>query len=119
MKYGILIIHEEMGIYLGHCMGLGFWTLLDPVAQGEAVVFEHLSAARSHVSSWDDKNNPDNYSYIRVEPDSPDGRAISIAGLKRAGMESLMGRMEAEHRLYLDGEGIERDHFPEVHRHKH
>jgi hypothetical protein len=41
--------HEEMGIYLGHCLGLGFWTLLDPVGQPCAVTFESPDELNEHL----------------------------------------------------------------------
>lgn len=48
-----VLYHDEMGIYLGSCMGLGFWTKLDPVGQNEAVTFESSEQALKHASTWD------------------------------------------------------------------
>jgi len=35
-----VLYNEEMGIYLGSCMGMGFWTKLDSVGQDAVVVFD-------------------------------------------------------------------------------
>ena len=39
MNKGYVIYHNEMGVFLGHCMGMGFWSALDAVGQEEAVAF--------------------------------------------------------------------------------
>lgn len=49
-----LLVHPEMGIYLGNCMGLGFWTKLDPAGQADAITFATESEAREHIKSWDE-----------------------------------------------------------------
>lgn len=50
----ILIFHPEMGVYLGNCLGLGFWSKLDPGGQDAAVTFESAEEAINHAASWDD-----------------------------------------------------------------
>lgn len=47
-----ILIHAEMGIFLGSGMGLGFWSKLDAVGQEEAVTFESLPAAAKALSDW-------------------------------------------------------------------
>ncbi|WP_137114162.1 hypothetical protein [Mesorhizobium sp. GR13] len=47
----IVIIHPKMGIYLGHCLGLGFWTLLDPAGQAEAVVRPRGLSSAEHATT--------------------------------------------------------------------
>jgi hypothetical protein len=49
----VLITHAEMGIYLGSCMGLAFWSKLDPVGQPSAVTFPSAEAAREHMTRWE------------------------------------------------------------------
>jgi len=85
----IVITHPEMGIYLGNCLGLGFWTLIDPVGQPAATTFPDADAARTHISSWDENNDPNAYDFIEVA-------SGSILALKAAGLESLMGDMVAD-----------------------
>ena len=41
----IVIFHEEMGVYLGNALGLGFWSMLDPAGQTSAVCFPDEDAA--------------------------------------------------------------------------
>ncbi len=38
----VVIVHNEMGVYLGSCMGLGFWTLLDPAGQARREMLTDL-----------------------------------------------------------------------------
>jgi hypothetical protein len=42
-----------MGVYLGSCMGLGFWSKLDPCGQDEAWTFESISQAVAAIAAWD------------------------------------------------------------------
>lgn len=51
----VVLVSSELGIYLGECMGLGFWSLLDPAGQDAAVTFPNEAAAREHVSTWQDQ----------------------------------------------------------------
>lgn len=41
-----VIYDEEMGVFLGHCIGMGFWSRLDPVGQDSAVTF--VSEEQAH-----------------------------------------------------------------------
>lgn len=52
MRY--LIIHPQDGIYLGNCLGFGFFTKLDPVGQDAAVTFETQTDAEEHILSWNE-----------------------------------------------------------------
>lgn len=45
----LVIVHPEMGIYLGNFMGLGFWSKLDPVGQPSAITFATESEAKEHM----------------------------------------------------------------------
>ncbi|MBY0466254.1 MAG: hypothetical protein K2W33_15055 [Burkholderiales bacterium] len=49
----VVIVHPEMGIYLGSCMGMGFWSKLDPVGQPSAVTFANPEEAQAHMQGWD------------------------------------------------------------------
>lgn len=49
------VIHDpEWGIFLGHCMGLSFWSQLDPVGQEHAVTFPSVEEAETFMASWID-----------------------------------------------------------------
>lgn len=63
-----IIVHETQGVYLGSCIGLGFWSELDPAGQTSACTFMAESQARNHVATWDAPHgDPDNYRYVEVE----------------------------------------------------
>jgi hypothetical protein len=97
----VVITHPEMGIYLGNCMGLGFWTLLDPIGQPEAVAFPDASDAAQHITSWDSHNNPAEYSFVTVQATD----YASIAALKAAGLADLLGDMEIDALRYAEPAG--------------
>ena len=73
---------EEDGIYLGSCMGMGFWSKVDPVGQSAACTFESESQIREIVAEWEWK--PQQWRAVQVEPD--DGLYASIAACERAGL---------------------------------
>lgn len=55
MTRRFVIYTPELGVYLGNCMGMGFWSKLDPVGQPAAVTFETPDKAQQHVNTWDTK----------------------------------------------------------------
>lgn len=54
MNSKVVICSDELGVYLGSFMGLGFWSKLDPAGQNFAVCFDDKGDAQSHVNSWDE-----------------------------------------------------------------
>lgn len=48
-----VLYDPEMGIYLGHCMGLGFWSKLDSVRQDRACTFESVEDMEVWVATWE------------------------------------------------------------------
>jgi len=80
----VVITHAEMGIYLGSCMGLGFWSKLDPVGQPSAVTFPSIEAAREHMAFWE-RETPLEVVFRSVTPD--DGFYASIAACVAAGLD--------------------------------
>jgi hypothetical protein len=84
----IVIYNEEMGIYLGNALGLGFWSKLDAVGQYAAVTFECRDDAVKHIQSWNESNNPDEYSFVLVEPSEQHGAEwyASIENCVEAGL---------------------------------
>ena len=87
-----VITHPEMGIYLGSCMGLGFWSKLDPVGQPGAVTFVSPEEAQEYMKGWDDGAPPD-VNFHAVMADSTDGEGpfaahyASIQACVHAGLE--------------------------------
>lgn len=98
---GTVIVHDEMGVYLGSCMGLGFWTLLDPAGQPSACTFESEAQARAHVATWDEQNDPDAYRYVPAGGD----RFATIPQLEAAGLGHLLGGMKEDALRYCEPEG--------------
>jgi len=49
-----IIYHDEMGIYLGSAMGMGFWSKMDPVGQTHAVTFDSPEQAKEVIATWDE-----------------------------------------------------------------
>ncbi len=81
MSSGVLY-HTEMGVYLGSCMGFGWWSKLDPVGQTCAVTFQNKGAALHHAASWD--TQVENLQFRELTPD--DGQYASILCCVRAGL---------------------------------
>ncbi|KXH70614.1 MAG: hypothetical protein AM326_12325 [Candidatus Thorarchaeota archaeon SMTZ-45] len=79
------MVHSEQGVYIGSCMGLGFWSKLDAVGQTHAVVFDSKDQAMSCVNSWDNPMPESDLSFLPVEHKEP-GYA-SIDECERAGVE--------------------------------
>jgi hypothetical protein len=75
-----------MGIYLGACMGLGFWTKLDPAGQDAAVVFPTCEEAESFMATWDD-GKPVGVTLHTITPDVDNGAFASIDACVAAGLE--------------------------------
>ena len=63
----VVIYHEEMGIYLGSALGMGWWSKLDPVGQPSAPTFSSEMAAKVYMHGWDDHSMIKDCSFIEVE----------------------------------------------------
>jgi hypothetical protein len=84
----VVIVHHTQGIYVGSCMGLGFWSNLDTANQWTVVTLPSEQAARDYVASWHEWNNPDSYTYPRIDCS---GTWATIDELNRAGLGHLTG----------------------------
>ncbi|MEW5423977.1 hypothetical protein [Amorphus sp. 3PC139-8] len=89
----VVIIHEEMGVYLGNCLGLGFWTLMDCAGQSAAVTFPSEAAARDHVASWEPRRDPDECAYVELRGA---GDYADRAAIEAAGLGHLLGKLGEE-----------------------
>jgi len=98
-----VISHPEHGIYLGNCMGLGFWSKIDPVGQPSAVTFPTQSEAEEHMSKWDD-GRPLDVTLHEVTPDN--GDYASISACVAAGLDGWIDAEPAQ------SAGIERMELP-------
>ncbi|MFJ1470178.1 hypothetical protein [Massilia orientalis] len=79
-----VIYSEEEGVFIGECLGLGFWSKLDPVDQDCAVTFSSVDAAEAFMAGWEG-GRPVGATLVPVVPDRVDGSA-SIAACMRAGL---------------------------------
>jgi len=79
-----VIFTDAEGVYIGHCMGLGFWSKLDSVDQPCATTFPTIQDAAEHMAGWEG-GPPPGVSFVPVVPDEPGGFA-SIAACVRAGL---------------------------------
>jgi len=50
----LVIYDAEMGVFLGFCLGLAFWSNLDPVGQPAAPTFTSHKEAESFLDAWGD-----------------------------------------------------------------
>lgn len=78
----VLLVSDELGIYLGNCMGLGFWSKLDAAGQDAAVTFPSEDVAREHMAGWDEA--PSDVRFVPVLPD--DGEYATMQACVRAGL---------------------------------
>ena len=62
-----LLIHPEFGVYIGHCMGLGFWSNEETAGQNAACTFALPEEAHEHANSW--IHTPDGLTTLPVETD--------------------------------------------------
>lgn len=53
MKKEYIMVSRPWGVYLGSCLGLGFWSKLEAAGQMHACTFESESQARDIMSRWD------------------------------------------------------------------
>jgi hypothetical protein len=83
----VVINHPKLGIYIGSCMGFGFWSKRDPCGQDCAVVFDSVVMAQSIVRSWDDHSMLPELSYVEVTPDI-DNQWASITACVKAGLDA-------------------------------
>lgn len=79
-----VIYTDAEGVYIGHCMGLGFWSKLDPADQPCATTFPTIADAEQHMAEWE-CGRPLGAVTVPVVPDEPGGFA-SIAACMRAGL---------------------------------
>ena len=89
-----VIVHAEMGLYLGCAMGFGFFSLLDTAGQTSACTFDSPEDASHHIAHWQDNNDPKDYRFVPVETGKVTYAAIPV--LIAAGLEREVAPMIAE-----------------------
>ena len=88
---GVVIFHPEDGVFLGECLGLGFWSNLDSAGQPGAVAFDNEKKAEEFMASWTG-GRPDGVSLVEVS--SKDGFA-SLADCLAAGLPGWLNENTA------------------------
>jgi hypothetical protein len=81
--HSFVICHPEMGVFLGVCLGLAFWSKLDSVGQDHAPAFDSEAQAEVFMAGWDN-GRPQGVTLVPVLPDK-DGYA-SVATCVAAGL---------------------------------
>lgn len=87
MRY--IIVHERDGIFVGHGMGLAFFSALDPADQTQCVTFESQDYAQEFVSVIL-ASTGETYT---VQEISGDAEYASIADLETAGYGKYLDLM--------------------------
>lgn len=49
MNKRCVLYSEEIGVYLGSCMGMGFWSKLDPAGQDSACCFDSSDEVKQFI----------------------------------------------------------------------
>ncbi len=79
----LVIYHDQHGIYLGSCMGLGFWSNIDPCGQSAAATFPDVQSAEEFMATWED-GRPEGVRLVDVPADARGYASIDacvLAGL--------------------------------------
>lgn len=81
MTQRYVIYHPEMGVYLGHCLGLAFFSKLDAAGQDCAVTSETEAAAWMVVAELRRSGtlNTHNFTIVPVTPDRDEFFATIVA----------------------------------------
>lgn len=109
-----VIVHREWGVYVGNCLGLGFFSLLDCAGQDCAVTFPSQAEAEAHINSWEPPSQPiENFQFYDVAPENPAYATpdeLEVAGIPKEMIEPIktearqMREIEADeakaHRLH-------------------
>ncbi|MEH0291810.1 hypothetical protein V6R98_02195 [Agrobacterium sp. CCNWLW71] len=90
---GVVIVHPEAGIYLGHCLGLGFFSQLDCAGQDHATVISDIDLAREHIATWESNNDPSEYRFVEVDAAAD---WATIEELEAVGLSEFTKTMRAE-----------------------
>lgn len=89
MFKGIAITHSEYGIFVGHALGLCFWSQLDSVDQDRAALFKDKEEARDFVMHFGEDTGLKGFDFPEVE--TAEEFYATVDELKDAGLEDLLG----------------------------
>lgn len=86
----VVIVHDEMGVFVGAAMGFAFWSMMDTAGQHTAVTFEGETDAREFVAEWVPAQDPDAYRYVPVQTATD---WATVIDLTRAGLSEYTALM--------------------------
>ena len=89
MYKGVVITHPEYGIFVGHAMGLCFWSQLDAVDQDCAATFESVEQAKEFTLEFGEDRGVADYDFHEVETEDEFGATVDE--LRNAGLGDLLG----------------------------
>lgn len=98
-----VILHPEMGVYIGRVFGMGFWSLLDAHGRCEVTTFRNFSQARESVHAWQFPfRNSNTYEYREVA--CADSMYATADELVKANIsEEWVVKLRANERDFSDG----------------
>lgn len=80
----VVIASDELGVYLGSALGLGFWSKLDDAGQYCAITFPDKETAKASIAKW--HHTPADLHYIPITADL--GDYASAHACERAGLHN-------------------------------
>ena len=85
-----LLIHPQHGVFLGHALGLGFWSKEETGGQMSACTFPSPEVAHQFASTWNTQF--DGLTTIPVEADEKNGEHFyaSMAACIKAGADGWL-----------------------------
>lgn len=88
----VIIVHEDWGIFLGHMLGLAFFSRVDSGGQLQAPTFKSFDDASDFVKGWktDPPISKEKFRYVAL---SVIGDYANYIEMRDAGLESDMGNM--------------------------
>jgi hypothetical protein len=97
MFTGTAITHEEYGIFIGHAMGLCFWSQLDTAGQVTAALFADEKEAKEFVLSFGHDTGIQGYDFHEVK--TSEEFYATPDELRQAGLEDLLGGLDTGRKL--------------------
>jgi hypothetical protein len=83
MNRRVVIVHEQMGIFVGAAVGFAFWSMTDAAGQHQVATFSDEVEARNFVRQWSPPQDPDSYRYLSLFTSS---EGATVEELVRVGL---------------------------------
>jgi hypothetical protein len=89
MFTGVAITHPEYGIFVGHALGLCFWSQMDTAGQETVALFKDTDEAKDFVMLFGEDTGWKAYDFHEIETDEE--FYATVDELRDAGLEDLLG----------------------------